>query len=131
VNLGLDTSVVIRLLIGEPADQAALARQRLEQAHVDGDTVVIADLVLAESYYALVYHYKLDKGEAREHLKRMAVSGAVQLDPPEALAALEAASGAGLVDRLILHRYRAGQASTLTFDRALGAAGAVLLMPVG
>lgn len=87
--------------------------------------------MLAESYYALVYHYKLDKDEARERLKRMAISGAVQLDPPEALAALEAAPGAGLVDRLILHRYRAGQASTLTFDRALGAAGAVRLMAVG
>ncbi len=129
MKLGLDTSVVMRLLIGEPTDQAALARQRLEQAHIDGDTVVVADLVLAESYYALVYHYKLDKDEARQRLQRMATSGAVRLEPPEALAALEAASGAGFVDRLILHRYRAIEASTLTFDRALGAAGAVRLMP--
>ena len=127
MNLGLDTSVVLRLLIGQPADLALVARQRLEQAHAASDTVVVTDLVLAESYYALVHHYQLDKDQARLLLQRMATSGAVQIDPPEAVVALEAAAGAGLVDRLILHRHRSLQASTLTFDRALGAAGAVRL----
>lgn len=127
MNLGLDTSVVLRLLIGQPADLALVARQRLEQAHAANDTVVVTDLVLAESYYALVHHYQLDKDQARLLLQRMATSGAVQIDPPEAVVALEAAPGAGLVDRLILNRHRSLQASTLTFDRALGAAGAVRL----
>ena len=124
MNLGLDTSVVLRLLIGQPEDQAALARRRLEQAHTHGDTIVISDLVLAECYYALVHHYQIPKDEARSRLRHMAHSGTVTVEPHEALAALEPAPGAGLVDRLILHRYRALAASTLTFDRALGAAGA-------
>jgi predicted nucleic acid-binding protein len=91
--------------------------------------VVVTDLVIAESYYALVHHYKLDKDQARQLLQRMATSAVVHSDPPEAVEALDAAPGAGLVDRLILHRHRSLQAATITFDRALGAAGAVLLKP--
>jgi predicted nucleic-acid-binding protein len=129
MNLGLDTSVVLRLLIGQPADLALVARQRLEQAHAENDKVVVTDLVIAEAYYALVHHYKRDKDEARQLLQRMTTSGIVHSDPPQAVAALDAAPGAGLVDRLILHRHRSFAATTLTFDRALGAAGAVLLEP--
>ena len=127
MNLGLDTSVVLRLLTGQPADQALTTRRRLEQAHADGDRMVVSDTVLAESYHALVHHYRMDKDQARQVLLRMVTSGAVHAEPAEAVAALAPAAGAGLVDRLILHRYRALSASTLTFDRALGAAGAVRL----
>lgn len=127
MNLGLDTSVVLRLLTGEPESLAVVAKQRLEQAHAENDTVIVSDLVLAEAYYALVYHYKKDKDEARQLLKRMATSGTVHVEPVHALVALDPAAGAGLVDRLILNRYRSMQASTLTFDRALGAAGGVHL----
>jgi len=127
VNLGLDTSVVLRLLTGQPTDMAETARRRLEQAHADGDAVVISDLVLAECYYALVHHYQFDKEDARDKLHNMANSGTVVIEPIEARGALDKAAGAGLVDRLILHRYRAIQASTLTFDKALGAAGATRL----
>lgn len=131
MNLGLDTSVVLRLLTGQPADQALTTRRRLEQAHADGDRMVVSDTVLAESYHALVHHYRMDKDQARQVLLRMVTSGAVHAEPAEAVAALAAlapaGAGAGLVDRLILHRYRALSASTLTFDRALGAAGAVRL----
>lgn len=127
MKLGLDTSVVLRLLVGQPADQAAVAQQRLAQAHADGDQVVVIGTVLAEAYHGLVYHYKIEKDQARGLLHRMVTSGAIQAEPVELVPALEPAQGAGVVDRLILHRYRSLQASTLTFDRALGAAGAVRL----
>lgn len=127
MNLGLDTSIVLRLLTGQPADLATAAQRRLEQAHADGDTVIITDVVLAECYYALIHHYQFEKEQARQRLHHMAYSGTVVIDPPEARAALDKSQGAGLVDRLILHRHRALQATTLTFDRALGAAGATRL----
>lgn len=127
MKIGLDTSVLLRLMTGQPADLALKARQRLEQAHREGDTVVVSDTVLAEAYYALVHHYHLEKDEARLALHRMASSGTVHLEPPEVAGALEKSQGAGLVDRLILHRYRSLGASTLTYDRALGAAGALRL----
>ncbi len=129
MRLGLDTSVVLRLLIGQPADHAAVARERLAQAHTDGDEVIVIGTVLGEAYHALVHHYHVDKDQARHLLHRMVTSGAVQPEPPELATALEPAAGAGLVDRLILHGYRSLQATTLTFDRALGAAGAVRLNP--
>ena len=45
----------------------------------------------------------------------------VELDPPSVLKALEGKRGPGFVDRLILERYRATDAITLTFDRKLAA----------
>ncbi|MFM2090613.1 MAG: hypothetical protein RLZZ127_1102 [Planctomycetota bacterium] len=125
MKVGLDTSVVLRLLVGEPAPQAKAAHRRLAQAHADGDEVIVIGTVLAETYHALVHHYRIGKDEARALLHRMVTSGAVAADPPELVTALEPAPGAGTVDRLILHDYRSRQATTLTFDKALGAAGAV------
>lgn len=127
MKLGLDTSVVLRLLIGQPADHAAIARHRLEQAHADGDQVIVIDTVIAEAYHALVHHYRLEKTQARALLHRMVTSGTILPEPAELVTALEPSLGAGVVDRLILHRHRSIQASTITFDRALGAAGAVRL----
>jgi predicted nucleic acid-binding protein len=53
VSIGLDTSVVLRLLTGEPAAEARLARGRIERAHAAAEPVIVTDLVLAEAYFAL------------------------------------------------------------------------------
>ena len=131
MKLGLDTSIVLRLLVGLPADQAARARQRLEQAHADGDAIIVTDTVVAEAYHALVHHYHIEKAHARALLHRMMTSGTVVAEPAEVVTALEPSAGAGLVDRLIFHRHRSLHATTLTFDRALGAAGALRLADEG
>lgn len=128
MSVGLDTTVVLRLLTGEPAAQARVARERIERAHVAGEAVVVTDLVIAEAYFALQYHYGLPKARARAALAAMARSGALTLDPPDAVSALAPSAGAGVVDRLIHARHGAIGASTHTFDRKLGAlAGAVRL----
>lgn len=121
VSLGLDTSVVLRLLTGEPAPEARAARARIERAYADQERVVVTDLVLAEAYFALHYHYGIPKQEARSHLRRMARSGIVALSPPEAVWALDESTGAGLVDRLIHARHRAEGAVTLTLDKKMAA----------
>lgn len=118
----LDTSVVLRLLVGEPKEQAAQARQALESCNAQGVAPIVSDLVLAEAYHALVYHYEVDKEDARQALSAMATSGAIVLDPPEAIAALAPAAGAGVVDRLIIQRAKCSGATLLTFDRAMAAA---------
>jgi hypothetical protein len=88
----------------------------------------VSDLVLAEAYHALQHHYDLPKAEARSILHRLATSGTVDVDPTEALAALESRPGAGLVDRLIHVRYRSLGAVTVTFERKQAALeGAVRL----
>ena len=118
--LGLDTSVVVRLLTGVPEAHASAARRRLEAAAEAGETVLVSDVVIAEAYHALQYHYGVPKTAARSLLRRLVESRAVQLEPPASLAALSATRGAGLVDRLIHLRYRSAGAATLTFERRQG-----------
>jgi predicted nucleic acid-binding protein len=119
--IGLDTSIVVRLLIGLPESQARRARRRLERAVERGERVLVCDLVLAEAYHALRHHYGMPKAEARAALERFANSGVVQVVPPEAVSALAERAGAGVVDRLIHARYRSLGAVTTTFERKQGA----------
>ena len=120
MTLGLDTSVVVRLLMGVPEAHTRAARRRLERATEAGETVLVSDLVLTEAYHALQHHYGVPKGEARSLLRRLVESRAIQLEPPAADAALAAVGGAGLVDRLIHLRYRSVGAVTVTFERRQG-----------
>jgi predicted nucleic acid-binding protein len=128
--VGLDTSVVLRLLVGKPADQARVARERVQAAHVRGESILVTDLVIAEAYFALHYHYGVPKTEARGRLLAMATSGVVTLSPAEAVWALEPSPGPGLVDRLIHARHRASGATSWTFDRKMAALeGAARIAP--
>ena len=128
--IGLDTSIVVRLLVGAPEAQARAARRRLERAIERRESVIVCDLVIAEAYDALQFHYDVPKAEARSMLMRFVRSGVVTVEPREAEEVLDATSGAGLVDRLIHARHRALGAVTLTFERKLGALeGAVRLRP--
>jgi len=79
VAIGLDTSVVIRLLVGVPDSQARAARRRLEHAIERGESVIVCDLVIAEAYYALQFHYDVPKAEARRMLMRLVRSGVVRV----------------------------------------------------
>jgi len=117
VTLGLDTSVVVRLLTGEPAEQYELAKQRLATAFLAHEQVLVSDLVVAEAYFALRHHYEVPQDEAREALRRLVASGLVELSPAASAAALDEADGAGVEDRLIHLRYQAEGAVSLTFDR--------------
>jgi predicted nucleic acid-binding protein len=121
MTIGLDTSIVLRLLTGQPKAEAELARTRLEKAMHERETVIVTDLVLAEAYFALHHHYGVTKTKARATLLAMVHSGVITAVPGEALWALEPAAGAGLVDRLIHARHRAEGAISLTFDRKVGA----------
>ncbi|MBI4419984.1 MAG: PIN domain-containing protein [Gemmatimonadetes bacterium] len=120
MTIGLDTSVVVRLLVGLPESQAARARRRLEAALENGERVVVADLALAETYHALHYHYAMPKDGARALLSRFLESGVVDPDPAGARQVVAARGGAGLVDRLIHQRYRDLGAVTVTFERRQG-----------
>jgi predicted nucleic acid-binding protein len=118
LKLGLDTSVVLRLLVGEPEGQAHRAQARLSKALAAGDAICVSDLVVAEAYHALVHHYGVPSAEAEEMLEEMVTSHVVTLEPRSCSEAFGRA-GPGFVDRLIASRYRAMQATTLTFDAKL------------
>jgi predicted nucleic acid-binding protein len=49
VAIGRDTSVVLRLLIGEPRSQMESARRRIERALIVGERGIVTDLVVTEA----------------------------------------------------------------------------------
>ena len=49
MNAGLDTTVVVRLLVGEPKDQAAIGWPFLEECQSTGTRAHVCELVVAES----------------------------------------------------------------------------------
>jgi predicted nucleic acid-binding protein len=119
VAIGLDTSVVLRLLIGEPRVQMQIARRRIERALIAGEEVVVTDLVIAEAFHALRHHYGVPEAVALGQLREFLGSGIANVDPIGAREALEPESKGrvGVVDRLIVARHRALGATTATFDR--------------
>lgn len=121
--LGLDTSVVLRLLTGQPEGQAAAALRRLEAEAGAGRPALVCDMVVAEAYYALHYHYGAPKREAARSLLDFLVSGLVRPDPVGvALVALRSSLSSspkpGFVDRLIHAQYARKGAALLTFEHA-------------
>jgi predicted nucleic-acid-binding protein len=121
VSYGLDTSVLVRLLVGEPAELAAKAKGRLLQAHRLRQVVVASDLVIAEAWYALRHHYGSEPDEIRQALRAMLSSGLVQPEPGSAVLSVlssPASAKVGFADRLIHAHYQADGLTTLSLDKA-------------
>jgi predicted nucleic acid-binding protein len=123
VNVGLDTSVVLRLLLGQPAEQSQRALTFLEEAAKRGDQAMVSDLVVAEAYFALQYHYGVPKKEALVALRRMFADGEIASQGVAAdVLNTEGMASAkpGLVDRLIQGGYITSGGSMATFEKAAG-----------
>lgn len=129
MSFGLDTTVVVRLLVGEPVPQAEAARRVLDE-HA-ADPVSISDVVVGETYFALRHHYGVPHASAIRALgalladRRVRATGASR----EVLDTMSRAGAEpGLMDRLIHGGYALDGSELLTFDRpAARVAGARLL----
>lgn len=95
--------MVLRLLIGEPRAQTAIARRRVERALIAGERVVVTDLVVAETFHALRYHYGVPEAVVVGRLRDFLASEVVHVDP--------AGAGEALAPGV------RGKAGTATFDR--------------
>lgn len=123
--VGLDTSVVLRLLVGSPPDQAIAALSFVKQKLTEGVRVLASDLVVSEAYFALHAHYDVPKAKALAALAEMLQSGLVAPADGEGVLTVltTAARGSakpGFVDRLIHEQYRRASAGMATFERAAG-----------
>ena len=121
MKAGLDTSVVLRLLLGQPADQAARAVAFLDELSRGGHHAVVSDLVAAEAYFALQHHYGVSKQDALLGLRRLFADG--EIEPLGAAAEVLAADGLasakpGFVDRLIHGAYTDAADEMVTFEKA-------------
>ena len=121
--VGLDTSVVLRLLVGVPEHQAQVAQTFLDELFEAGEQAAVSDLVVSEVYFALQFHYKVPKSQALASLKAMFESGEVA-SLGHAGSILDsrglASAKPGFVDRLIHAEYEANADGMATFEKKAG-----------
>lgn len=131
MNAGLDTSVLLRLLIGTPPAQARKAVQFLDNLFRSGGKACVSDLVVAETYFALQFHYGIAKGDALAGLAALLSTGEITaigqagrvLTQPEL-----ASAKPGFVDRLIHAAYTESECHMATFERAAGRLSDVIVL---
>lgn len=61
IRSALDTSVVMRLLTGQPLDLAKIARGYMAETEQAGAKVFVSNLVVLEAYFACQHHYGMAK----------------------------------------------------------------------
>lgn len=129
MRVGLDTSVVLRLLIGEPRDQAETAADFLDSARRAGDQIVVDDLVVAEAYFALQHHYGVSKALALSSLARMFQAGEI-VSSGRAASVLSGSFGSkpGFMDRMIHALYTQNDGEMVTFEKSAGKLAGVRLL---
>lgn len=92
---------------------------------------MVGDLVVAEAYFAMQYHYGISKASALAALRQMFQAGEVQsighAAQVLALPSLESAKP-GFVDRLIHAAYTSESGQMATFERAAGKLEDVMLL---
>lgn len=122
-SYGIDTSILVRLLTGDPEDGFQRCVSALTALVEDaGAEVFASNQVIGEAYVALQHHYGVSKDDARAALVSVLRSGLVgPLNGDRVICALRADGGCGLLDRLIHDDYQRQGLRTLTLDRRMAA----------
>lgn len=120
LHYGIDTSVLVRLITGEPPDAFAHCVERLNALVVSGAEIFASNQVIGEAYVAVQHHYHVSETDARSELSRALTSGLVSpLNGRAVIEALETSGGPGLFDRLIADDYSRADLQVLTLDRRM------------
>lgn len=120
--IGLDTNVLIRLLVDDDPAQTARARELLNQAHALREMLYLDTVVLVETAWVLRRAYRATRADIASAIRACLDSVAYEIaDRPmveEALARYSAGK-ADFADCLIAARsIAAGCSHTATFDEA-------------
>ena len=120
-RFGIDTSILVRLLTGEPAADFEYCVAKLSELVQESAAEIFAsNQVIGEAYIAVQHHYGVTRDDARSGILDVIRSGLVApLNGHTVIEALEASSGPGLFDRLIADDYRRAGLETLTLDRRM------------
>lgn len=120
-SYGIDTSILVRLLTGDPPEVFARCKGHLQSLAGAGDMVFASNQVLGEAYIAVQHHYGVAKNDARDGLLSVLRSGLVApLLGRRVVEVLEERGGCGLLDRLIALDYDQARLVTLTLDERMG-----------
>lgn len=121
MTFGLDTSVVLRLLTGQPQDLAAKALERYQDGIAAGDDFSVSDLVAAESYYAIQHHYGKSKEEALDALRSFSSGDGISFSQ-NFVAAINTPNihkaSPGFVDRMLVSGYGENGQITLSCEKS-------------
>ena len=119
---GIDTSVLVRLLTGQPPETYTYCEEKLTTLVGSGAQVCASNQVIGEAYVAVQHHYDVSADDAVSGLQDVLQSGLVA---PQGgfpvIAALQDSRGPGLFDRLIADDYSRAGLETLTLDRKMAA----------
>lgn len=131
IKAGLDTSVLMRLLTGQPAPLAVLAREYLAGVEESGSVVFVSNLVVSEAYFACQHHYRMPKAEVLAGLATLLSQPTFVVQP--ALLELLAIDGLatakpGFLDRLIHTEYAASRLTLVTCEKAATRLSDVLVL---
>ena len=129
-RFGIDTSVLVRLLTGDPPAEFSRSVDALRDLIETGDAVIVAsNQVIGEAYIAVQHHYGVSRAEARAGLLEVLESGLVApLNGRLIMTAIETPAPPGLMDRLIANDYAGGGLETLTLDRRMASLPGVRLL---
>lgn len=117
----LDTSFVLRLLTRDPLPLYQRASNFFEQWKKGAPPFNVPDLVLAECYFALQYHYAYSKTDALESLRLFSQHPAIACSSwactiPETKGLGQLSPG--FVDRLIHANAAANHSILVTFEKS-------------
>ena len=121
MNVGLDTSALVRIISGEPPELAEKVARRLANILDDGGICEVSDIAAFEAYYALQQFYGMTKGEVLGHLRRLSVTPGFRFSTV-ATAVLETPNlervNPGFIDRILSEEYRSRGLTTLSCEKS-------------
>jgi predicted nucleic-acid-binding protein len=119
--IGVDTNVLLRLILNDDPDQSRRARVLLSGAEAAGMPVLVNLLVLAETVWVLRRSYRFSRERLLDVVDALTQAGSIAFDRPDAVAeALSVcrSTTADLPDALsAAYNRHAGCSTTYTFDK--------------
>ena len=121
IRAALDTSVVMRLLTGQPQDLSVAARHHMAEVEQAGAKVFVSNLVVLEAYFACQHHYGMANDTVLAGLRSLLSMPTFAVHPRLLpLLAIEGLGKAkpGFLDRLIHAEATTARLPLVTFEKA-------------
>ena len=119
--IGIDTNVLVRVIVADDPKQAAVARDFVRDRCTPDDPGFVSNIVLAELAWILAQSYGYSRIEIADTIERIMETTQLQVESPADAASALAdyrAGPAGFSDCLIGHINHTAECShTVTFDR--------------
>jgi predicted nucleic-acid-binding protein len=131
--IGVDTNVLLRVLVEDNVAQLHAANALIDSADRDGDPLLVSPIVIVELEWVMRKLYDRNKDQILDGLDRLRGHANIVIDDAEAVeSAIKAwrTGKADLADYLISALARArGARTTMTFDRDAAETLAFTLLP--